>query len=249
MTHGSAVSAGEHIEFLSTEFGVEATDQFVEMVTESMKPGRSTQATVRYAQMGGHRPDRASIMVWLDQTQLGADGRRAEESRVLDVRITLVDGTWIVDRLASAGGPSVARPPDLSPLATAVVDHPGITMPDSARWDIYSGHTTDALLTRMVDIADDHDYAVLVLSRGHPYHVFATQSVSRHSIGQAMDVYQVDSELVVDSRFEGSPAWTLTRSLFDGGIGSIGSPWSLDGTGGRSFSDVVHQDHLHITSL
>ncbi len=26
----------------------------------------------------------------------------------------------------------------------------------------------------------------------------------------------------------------------------IGSPWALDGLGGRSFTDVVHQDHLHI---
>ena len=122
-------------------------------------------------------------------------------------------------------------------------------MPDSARWDIYSGHTTEAMLIRMLEIAETTDYAVLVLHRGHPYRVFDTESVSRHSVGQAMDVYAVGGELVVDSRFEGSPTWTLANKLFQNGIGSMGSPWAFDGFGGRSFTDDVHQDHLHITSL
>jgi hypothetical protein len=168
---------------------------------------------------------------------------------VVDVRVQLVDDEWEVVRLASVGGPRVDRPADLTDLRAAVADDPRISMPDSSRWDIYSGHTTEAMLTRMLEIAEHTDYAVLVLGRGHPYHVFATESVSRHSVGQAMDVYAVGGELVVDSRFEGSPTWTLANDLFLNGIGSIGSPWAFDGFGGRSFTDDVHQDHLHITSL
>jgi hypothetical protein len=188
-------------------------------------------------------------MVWVDQDRLNADGQLIEESRVVDVRVQLVDGEWQVVRLASAGGPKVARPADLSELRVAVADDPRISMPDSARWDIYSGHTTEGMLTRMLEIAESTDYAVLVLHRGHPYRVFETESVSRHSVGQAMDVYSVGGKLVVDSRFEGSPTWILANSLFQNGIGSIGGPWAFDGFGGRSFTDDVHQDHLHITSL
>lgn len=29
-------------------------------------------------------------------------------------------------------------------------------------------------------------------------------------------------------------------------VSQIGAPWALDGYGGRSFTDVVHQDHLHV---
>ena len=29
-------------------------------------------------------------------------------------------------------------------------------------------------------------------------------------------------------------------------VKQIGSPWALDGFGGRSFTDIVHQDHIHI---
>jgi hypothetical protein len=224
-------------------------DAVREMVAEAIEPGAVNVGRVRYVQMGGNRPDRASLMVWVDQERLDRAGVRTDESRVVDVRVQLVDADWTVVRLASVGGPKVERPDDLPELAAAVTDHPQISMPDSARWDIYSGHTTEPMLGRMLEIADSTEYAVLVLNRGHPYRVFETQSVSRHSVGQAMDVYSVGGELVVDSRFEGSPTWTLAKDLFQNGIGSIGSPWALDGFGGRSFTDDVHQDHLHITSF
>ncbi len=248
-THGADVSAGDHADDLADRFGLELTTEFQALVAEAMEPGHEAVGSVRYAQMGGNRPTSASIMVWVDQERVTADGTRSTEGRVFDVRVRLDGPNWVVDELASAGGPEVIRPPDLPELAAAVVDHPSISMPDSARWDIYSGHTSDAMLQRMLDIADSHRYSVLVLHRGHPYHVFATAKVSRHSVGEAMDVYAVDDRLVVDSRYEGSPAWSLSRQLFDAGTGSIGSPWAFDGVGGRSFTDDVHQDHLHITSL
>lgn len=248
-THGAGVSPAEHAADLAGRFNLDLTDEFQALVTEAMEPGHAAVGAVRYAQMGGNRPTSASIMVWVDQERVAADGTRSTEGRVYDVRVKLDGTTWVVDELASAGGPEVKRPPDLPELAAAVVDNRSISMPDSARWDIYSGHTSDAMLQRMLDIAASHRYSVLVLHRGHPYHVFDTAKVSRHSVGQAMDVYAVDDLLVVDSRYEGSPAWSLSRQLFDAGTASLGSPWAFDGVGGRSFTDDVHQDHLHITSL
>ncbi len=228
-------------------FGVEPTTELSSLLAETMTPGTQSVATVRYVQMGGNRPDRASLMVWVDTERLSAEGRRSRESRIVDVRVRRGPDGLEVDELASVGGPAVERPENLGEVAAAVVDHPDITMADSARWDVFAGHTTETMLNRMLEVAQEHSYSVLVLNRGHPYNVFATNSVSRHSVGQAMDVYAVDGQLVVDSRFEGSPAWILSRELFDAGIQSIGSPWAFDGFGGRSFTDDVHQDHLHIT--
>ena len=60
------------------------------------------------------------------------------------MRIQRIDDAWRVTRLASVGGPRIDRPAELDDVAASVADHPRITMPDSARWDIYAGHTTDA---------------------------------------------------------------------------------------------------------
>ncbi len=248
LTYEATATAESHAESLREQFGVLDDEGLVDLAAEAMSLGSQSVGTVRYVQMGGNRPTKASLMVWVDVEQLSPDGAVARESRVVDVRVEGVEDRWTVERLASAGGPAVVRPDNLSDLAASVVDDPRISMPDSARWDIYSGHTTAEMLQRMLEVAELTDYSVLVLSRGHPYRVFATESVSRHSVGQAMDVYEVGGIPVVDSRFEGSPTWTLAKTLFDDGIRSIGSPWAFDGFGGRSFTDDVHQDHLHITS-
>ncbi len=247
LTYAPETSVDAHIAGLVELFGVEPTAELSSLLAEAMTPGTQSVGTVRYVQMGGNRPDRASLMVWVDTERLSTEGRRSNESRIVDVRVRRGPDGLEVDELASVGGPAVERPADLDEVAAAVLDHPDITMADSARWDIFAGHTTDTMLDRMLEVAQEHSYSVLVLNRGHPYNVFATNSVSRHSVGQAMDVYAVDGQLVVDSRFEGSPAWVLSRDLFDAGIQSIGSPWAFDGFGGRSFTDDVHQDHLHIT--
>ncbi|NNF54879.1 MAG: hypothetical protein HKN03_10600 [Acidimicrobiales bacterium] len=247
LTYEPDSTVDEQLAKLVDVFGVQPSAELSSLLAEAMTPGTQSVASVRYVQMGGNRPDSASLMVWVDTEQLSPEGQRSSESRVVDVRVQRGPDGFVVDELASLGGPKVERPDDLGDVARAVVDHPGITMADSARWDIYAGHTTVTMLERMLQIAEEHSYSVLVLNRGHPYNVFATNSVSRHSVGQAMDVYEVDGQLVVDSRFEGSPAWTLSKKLFDAGIQSIGSPWAFDGFGGRSFTDDVHQDHLHIT--
>ncbi len=249
LTYDADATVETQLEDLRADFGFEPDDDTAALIEEAMVPNATNVGTVRYVQMGGNRPDRASLMVWVDQERVSSDGTTSTESRVVDVRVRLGADGWEVSRLASAGGPAVDRPADLSDLAASVADHQNISMPDSARWDIYAGHTTVGMLSRMIEVAEFTDYAVLVLGRGHPYRVFATESVSRHSVGQAMDVYEVGGQLVVDSRFEGSPTWNLARELYDRGTRSIGSPWAFDGFGGRSFTDDVHQDHLHITSL
>lgn len=206
----------------------------------------ASRGQVVYPQLGGVTEDAASIMVVVRQS-LWRDGVESSVTRTLDVRLRLEDGVWVFDRLAQNGGPPMVRPERLSEAARAVLEHPAIWLPTSARWDIYEGIVDERLLELMVEIADDHEIAVVSLMRGHPLHVFGEDRVSEHIPGYAVDVYKVDGEIVAAQQQEGTAAHTLSRRLFDGGLARLGSPWAFDEYGGRSFSDVVHHDHLHIS--
>lgn len=209
-------------------------------------PAVASVGTVVYPQLGGLTATAVSVMVLVRQETIDADGRSAAVTRTIDVRLRLEGDSWTFDRLGSGGGPAESRPDDLSPAAAAVLDHPRIDLPDTARWDIYRGDIEDRLLELMADIAERHHISVLVVSTGHPWEVFGTDRQSNHTRGRAVDIYAVDGELVVAQRAEGTPAHQLSRTLFDAGVPELGSPWAFDGFGGRSFTDVVHQDHLHV---
>lgn len=211
-----------------------------------VQPASVSTGTVMYPQMGGVTPDAVSVMVLVRQETIDAEGRAATVTRTLDIRLRLEGDRWAFDRLASDGGPVESRPDHLSPAATAVLDHPGIELPDSARWDIYRGDIDQQLLELMMILAEHHPIGVLVLSTGHPWEVFGTDRQSNHTKGKAVDVYAIDGEFVVAQRDEGNLAYELSRSLFDQGVAELGSPWAFDGFGGRSFTDAVHQDHLHV---
>lgn len=212
-----------------------------------LRPDVWSRGTVVYPQLGGLHIGSASVMVVVRQ-ELGRDADVVETAtRTLDVRLRLVDGRWVFDQLASVGGAPPADRADLSPTARRVLDDPRIRLPDSARWDIQRGAISPRLLQVMSDLADRTPYAVVTLSSGHPFHVFGTQRQSKHTLGRAMDVYLLEDDHLVDLRSEDSVAHELVRWLYTHPeVSSIGSPWALDERGGRSFSDAVHQDHIHI---
>ena len=213
-------------------------------------PGMWSRGTIEYAQLGGHLNDRISIMVVVRQ-ELGredtADTERAE-TRTMDVRLVRgTSGAWEFEELASAGGQPVARPADLSPLAAAVVDNPRINLPDTAIWDIYSGYTDHALHEVMLDIAERTPYSVIVLQTGHPHNVFGTNRLSNHTVGRAVDIHEVNSELVIDSHDTTSSIYELSEWLVSRrDIREFGSPWRFDGAVAHNFTNEVHHDHLHV---
>ena len=213
-------------------------------------PGMWSRGTIEYAQLGGHRDDRISIMVVVRQ-ELGtpntADAERAE-TRTMDVRLARdASGAWEFEELASAGGQPVARPGGLSPLAASVVDDPRIDLPDTAIWDIYSGHTDPALHKVMLDIAERTPYSVIVLKTGHPHNVFGTDRLSNHTVGRAVDIHELGSALVIDSHDTTSSIYALSEWLVSRlDIKEFGSPWRFDDAVARNFTDEVHHDHLHV---
>jgi hypothetical protein len=213
-------------------------------------PGMWSRGTIEYAQLGGHRDGAISIMVVVRQ-ELGLDGAtepERSETRTMDVRLTVdAFGEWEFDQLASAGGQPVARPDDLSPLAASVVDDARIDLPDSAIWDIYSGHTHPALLRFMADLARQTPYAVAVLHTGHPHNVFGTDRLSNHTVGLAVDIYELGAVRVIDAHDVTSAIYLLTEQLaWRTDLRELGSPWLFEDALTRTFTNEVHHDHLHI---
>jgi hypothetical protein len=214
-------------------------------------PGSDSVGEVVYPQLGGlapaEEPQAASVMVVARQQLTGDRGERAI-TRTLDIRLVVEDGRWAVDALADAGGEEIARPDDLAPEAVAVLEDERIELPDSARWDIHEGIVDPRLLTTLSAMAADVPFAVTSLRNGHPVHVFGTDRVSNHTEGRGADIWRVGDEAVVSQQpDEGTPAWELNHRLFaDGEVPELGGPWAFDGFGGRSFTNEVHLDHLHV---
>ena len=206
-----------------------------------------SRGTVVYPQLGGVRGERASVMVVVRQLLGGRTDTAQTVTRTLDVRLRTRDGVWVFDQLASVGGSPPAARPEPTPAAEAILDDPRIALPDSARWDIESGDITPSLLALMDAMAEQAAYDVVVLASGHPRTVFGTDRLSNHTRGRAVDLYRLDGERIIDLRDDGSPARALVEWLYARPeVANIGSPWALDGFGGRSFTDVVHQDHIHV---
>lgn len=208
---------------------------------------RWSRGRVRYAQLGGLHDDRASVMVVVERRSAAPGAAVETDTRTLDVRLLRVDGHWRFDALASVGGEPVPRPDDLDPASAAVLDDDRIELSDSTRWDVHAGVVEPTLLEVMADIAEQTPYTVVTITNGHPRRVFGTTRESDHTRGLAVDIALIAGTPVVASREHGSPAHVLTRWLWEHpDVRQIGSPWALDGYGGRSFTDLVHQDHLHV---
>ncbi|WMT89150.1 hypothetical protein [Pelagibacterium sp. H642] len=235
----SAADIAERVSFASAGAAVQLAEAF-------HFPGAWSQGRILYPQLGGLGEEAASVMVVTEQMVGTPDGVRVF-IRTLDVRLALVEGSWHFARLASEGGTQIMPTGPVPQIALTVLNDPRIEMPDSARWDILSGNISTNLLTVMARLAERTPYGVTTLSQGHPYEVFGTDRQSDHTRGRAVDIYRLGNTLVIDDRASGSFTHDIVKWLYDQPeIRQIGSPWALDGYGGRSFTDKLHQDHLHV---
>lgn len=222
-----------------------STRRLARILAPVVDPEMRSTGQVVYPQLSGVTETSLGVMVVVRQTLESADGARSSFTRVLDVRLRRSGGPWEFDSIASVGGRPMSRPASLPDEAERVLDHPNIELSDSARWDIYRGNVDPSLLTALANVADEHELAVAVIKSGHPPNVWATDRASAHSRGFAADIYAVDGELVIRQRQVGTGAHAAARMFFEGGARQLGSPWSFGG-GRRSFTDPVHQDHIHV---
>lgn len=240
-TYGRGASAAEVAREVA---GADAdVRDLAEAIGSLIEPGMRSGGDVVYPQLSGVTPTTLGAMVVVRQVLEDEAGRRKSTTRVLDIRLRRNGGPWQLDRVGSVGGSRRTRPKQLAAEAARVVDHPRITLTDSARWDIYSGRVDPALLRRLAELADQHPISVGVLTAGHPRNVWNTDRRSAHTDGYAADIYAVGRRLVVRQQAVGTPAYELARAAVSGGARQVGSPWTF---GPGSFSDDVHADHLHI---
>ena len=108
------------------------------------------------------------------------------------------------------------------------------------------GTVDDRVLAILAQLGAEHRVDVTTLATGHPHNVFDSQRVSNHTRGRAVDIWALDGRPVVDQRDLSGSLATLARGLLAVGVSELGGPWDLDGPGGASFTNVVHQDHLHV---
>jgi hypothetical protein len=226
-------------------------DELVEVAAPLHHDGAWSRGRIVYPQLGGLEPRSSAVITVVEQEVGHPDGTTTTETRVLDVRVDADGaGAWAVTALVSAGGEPVERPDDLSEVAASVLDDDRVELPDSARWDIHRGAVDETLLTLMARMAERTPYGVVVLETGHSREVFGTDRTSRHAEGRAVDLYRVGDEHVIEDREVGSATHELVRWLYDQPeLSEVGSPWALDRFGGRSFSDELHQDHIHVGVL
>lgn len=207
-----------------------------------------------YPQFAGLSPltadaRRAAIMVVVRQRILTPAGTSTQTVRVCDVRLEVQEGSWRVVELASIGGEPVDRPAGLDPRAVRVLDDARIELPDTARWDVHAGRISLDLLDVLAVAAASAPVAVTVLRSGHPPNVFATTRISNHTQGKAVDVWRIGGQPVVATGAATGPARAvLDAALGDRRLRQAGSPEGsdLDGAKRRSFTDLVHSDHLHL---
>jgi len=239
-------ASDDHPERLTALLGQDV-DQPALLRAPLTHPGYWSRGEVIYPQMGGLRNDRASVMVVIRQTVGSGSVDAFSVVRTLDVRLVRGGTGWEFDFLSSAGGEFDGLV-DLS-TAHAVASDPRIVMPDSARLDILAGRISPSLLEVMAQLADQTSYEVVALATGHPHYVFETDRVSHHTMGEAVDINRIGDRLVIDDRDPDSATRGVVDWLFDHPeVSQVGSPWDLDGpTSKRSFTDSVHQDHIHLS--
>ena len=233
--------AGESARDVARRVGVPAAS-----LTPAVEPATQSAGRVIYVQLSGVTPTTLGAMVVVRQHLTDEEGRRRTVTRVIDVRLRRDVGPWSLDGVASVGGTPAERPRDLSEAARRVLDHRSIFLPDSARWDIHRGLVDDALLGALAEAADRRPISVTVLRTGHPANVWGTDRRSAHRDGLAADIYAVGGRRVILQRSAGGDARRLAAALLAGGAAQVGSPWVLPPGAPRSFTDAVHQDHVHV---
>ena len=89
--------------------------------------------------------------------------------------------------------------------------------------------------------------SVSVLNNGHPTDVFGSDRVSNHHRNRAVDIWQVDGKTVAAQRGDDSNAvGQLMRYALSNGSTEVGGPWVVSSRGQSSFTNTIHQDHVHI---
>lgn len=212
-------------------------------VAPLLVPSARGWVDVVYPQLGGLTPTAASVMVVTRIVVAVGDEARATV-RTLDVRLQRTPGGWRTDAIASVGG-APATTADAPTRAKALLDAERVDLPDSAIWDLEAGVVDQRLVDLLVALAADYDLGVAVFASGHPVNVFDRDVMSNHTLGRAVDIWEINGVPVAEQQQSAAVRAVATRAVA-AGLTEVGAPFDMDGVGGSMFTNTVHMDHLHL---
>jgi hypothetical protein len=204
---------------------------------------RAAVTRVVDAQYGGILASSASVLAVVDQWRLGADGAVHASGTTFDVRLVAASPRWRITEIRPAApGPGSSSLPS---SARAVLASRRVRLPYAGRADIASGQVHVSVLEALLSLARHYVVDVSVVRSGHPIYVFGTNRRSDHPRGRAVDVWALDGRRIVDPANRAFVERAM-RVAASAGPYQVGGPVDLDGGGSQYFSDLTHQDHLHL---
>ena len=207
-------------------------------------PGATNSSVeVIYPQYGGLTADQAAVIVLFDQKLGWADGTRTTRQLALDLRVVRQrNGSWTVLRVNPLTSLGPDRP--LTDTALAVLAEPRLRLSTPAGVDVCSGRMDDRLLRVLLGLAAEHTLDVQVMHTGHIQTVFPSERRSNHAVGRAVDIRAIDDAAVVNPATPDELLAQVMRRAGELGATEVGGPFTPGGSG--FFTDLAHQDHLHI---
>lgn len=203
----------------------------------------SAVTTVRYPQLGGLTDTTASVIVVARQ-QLGTDPV-TDRDVTIDVRAVREETGWRVSGVADPARPEPvpAQAGGPSDVGRAVLDS-SVELPGPARTDITERRLSDGILAVLAALSREYTLQVQVAVTGHPGTVFPRNHVSNHAVGRAVDIRAIDGRAVIDIPSDDPLLTEVMIAAARAGATEVGGPVPVAGPG--FFTDVVHQDHLHL---
>lgn len=241
MTYERGGGTAARAQAIAVQFGIDPG--LSEAAAPLLSPEEASSGEIIYPQLGGLTADAASVMVVVRQHLVGAAGSR-EVSRTVGVRLTNAAGAWAVTGLEALGDSGPPATPPADPAVAAVLGNERIELPDTARWDMAAGRVDSRVVQLLAALANQWRLGVTTLATGHPVEVFGTDRMSNHTRGRAVDIWAIDGTSVEAQRADPAAVIAVAQAASAAGVTELGSPWVLELPG--SFTDIVHQDHLHL---
>ena len=219
----------------------------VDQAPQLLDQGDAAALQIVYPQYGGLSSDRASasLLTICEQTRyLAGEPTPRVLSTVVDVRLERDSDRWSVRALLPASPADPVLP--MSDGIEAALDNDRLRLPAPARDDLLSGKIVPEVVAMLQGLSTRWVLDVCVLSSGHPENVFGSERPSNHTLGRAVDIWAIDEIPVID---QGRSQWqaVMTAAHQDFGADEVGGPEDVDKVRGRPyFTDLVHQDHVHL---
>lgn len=205
---------------------------------------RESVVEVVYPQYGGLTLDRrqASVMIVLDLITIPkADGAVTRTSISLDVRLRRRD-SWQITKVLIPEARQYAAP--LPDGTDQLLRSQRIDLPREARLDLASGRIDPKVVRTLTALSERWRLGVLVLRAAHPENVFGTNRTSNHFRGRAVDIWALDRIPVI--AHDQAPWREAMEAAAGEGADEIGGPADIGSPGPPYFTNLVHQDHLHV---